>query len=205
MATKYKASNSNVPPPAARVETWASTVETMVSFALLFSLVAYMLLPAMLGQHLFATLAAAAGAPTDGDVSLVLGQEKARGMFWFSALSVSLAGYAVVYLLVWAGVAAIGKPNLRYLVSSLLCVQICSGDLVRMASGRTPLPEQAEVPIVFMSGWVDIPGIASTGFLEGLQYSVLAPFTLVGIAGVVLSLYRIGKARIDRKLAARPL
>ncbi|NTF17765.1 hypothetical protein G6L37_05080 [Agrobacterium rubi] len=200
---KYQASNANIAPPEVRVEGWATVVEQLVNISLLVALVAYMLMPAMLGEHVFKTLAIGAGLPAEGDVVLTLAQAKARGLFWFSALSISLASYAALYTILWASVASFGKPNLRYLVSSILCVSISSGDLVRMAAARTPLPEGAEVPVVYMSVWIDIPGIASSGFLQGLQYSVLAPFTLIGLAGVVLALYRIGKARLDRRLAAR--
>lgn len=202
MPKKYRASNENAPPPEVRIESWASVVEIMVGIGLFLALLSHVLLPAMLGEHVFTTLAVGAGEPTDGNISLTLDQGRARGMFWFSAVSISLAFYAAIYLVVWAAFAALRKPNLRYLVNSILCVSLSSGDMVRMAAARTPLPQGAEVPVVYMSSLVNIPGIASSGFLGGLQYSILAPFTLVGVAGIVLSLYRIGKSRLDRKLAA---
>lgn len=204
MSKKYKASNMNVPPLESRVDRWASVVEIMVSIGLLLAIVSYLLLPAMLGEYVFRTLASGAGDPTlVADINLTLDQEKARGLFWLSALSISLAGYAVLYFIIWAVTGALRMPNLRYLTASFLCVSVSSGDFVRMAAARVPLPEGAEVPVVYMSSFVDIPGIATSGFLEGLQYSALAPFMVVGLAGIVLSLYRMGKARLDRKLVAR--
>lgn len=204
MSKKYTASNMNVPPVEARVDRWASVVEIMVSIGLLLAIVSYLLLPAMLGEHVFRTLASGAGDPSlVGDINVMLDQDKARGLFWFSALSISLAEYAVLYFIVWAIAGALRMPNLRYLTASFLCISVSSGDVVRMAAGRVPLPEGADVPVVFMSSFVDIPGIASSGFMEGLQYSALAPFMVVGGAGIILSLYRMGKARLDRKLVAR--
>jgi len=203
MPKKYRASNENAPPPEVRVETWASVIEIMVGIGLFLALLSYLMLPAMLGEHVFRTLAVGAGDPTNGNIIVNLDQGRARGMFWFSALSISLAFHAAIYLVVWAAFAVLRKPNLRFLVNSMLCVSLSSGDMVRMAAARTPLPQGAEVPVLPLSSLVNIPGIASSGFLGGLQYSVLAPFTLVGVAGIALSLYRIGKSRLDRKLAAR--
>jgi hypothetical protein len=174
----------------------------MVSFALFVGLLAYIMLPAMLGEHVFSTIAAGAGAPGQGDVVVTLDQGTARGLLWVSALSITLASSAALHFLVWAGSTALRMPNFRFFVSSVLCVSVASGSLVRSAAAGAPLPKGADVPVLFLSGWVDIPGIASSGFIEGLHYSVLAPFTLVGVVGIVLALYRMGKARLDRKIEA---
>jgi hypothetical protein len=202
MSRKYKASNQNAAPAHARIDRWASTVEAMVSFALFVGLLVYIMLPAMLGQHVFSTVAAGAGTPGDGDVVVKLGQGEARGLLWVSALAITLASSAALHFIVWAGAAALRKPNLRFLVSSVLCVSVASGSIVRAAAAQFPLPAGADVPVLLLSGWVDIAGIAASGFVEGLHLSVLAPFTVVGVAGIVLALYRIGKARLDRKIEA---
>lgn len=204
MSKKYVASNTNVPPPEVRVERWASVTEAMVSIGLVLALLTYLLLPAMLGEHVFKTVAEGTRSPlATAAVDITLTQADARGLFWLSALSMSLAGYAALYFLIWSGVSALPMPNFRYLVASGMLISVASGDIVRMASSRTPLPEGAEVPVVFMSQFVDIPGIASSGFLQGLQYSAIAPFTLVGVVGVIFALYRIGKSRLERKLEAQ--
>lgn len=202
MPRKYHASNQNAAPVHARIDRWCSVVEGMVSFALFAGLLAYIMLPAMLGQHVFSTIATGAGTPGAGDVVVTLSQGAARGMLWLSALSITLASSAALHFIVWAGATALRMPNLRFFVSSVLCVSVASGSLVRAAGVRVPLPEGADVPVLFLSGWVDIPGIATSGFFEGLHHSVLAPFTVVGAAGIVLALYRMGKARLDRKLEA---
>jgi hypothetical protein len=200
MSRKYKASNQNAAPAHARIDRWCSVVEIMVSFALFAALLAYIMLPAMLGQHVFSTIATGAGAPGGGDVVVTLDQGAARGLLWVSALSIALASSAALHFIVWAGVTALRLPNLTFFVSSVLCVSVASGSLVRSAARQVPLPEGADVPVLFLSGWVDIPGIASSGFIEGLHYSVLAPFTAVGVVGIVLALYRMGKTRLDRKI-----
>jgi hypothetical protein len=202
MSRKYQASNQNAAPAHARVEGWASVVEVMVNFALFTGLLVYIMLPAMLGQHVFATVTAGAPAPAEGNVVVSLSQDIAKGLLWVSALSIGLAGAAALHFIIWAGAASLRKPNFRFFVSSCLCVSVASGSIVRSAATKFPLPEGAEVPVLFLSGWVDIPGLAASGFVEGLHLSVLAPFTLVGVIGIILALYRIGKARIDRKLEA---
>ncbi len=202
MSRKYKASNQNVAPVHARIDGWCSVVEVMVSFALFAGLLVYIMLPAMLGQHVFSTIATGAGTPGEGDVVVTLDPGVARGLLWVSALSIALASSAALHFILWAGTTALRMPNLRFFISSVLCVSVASGSIVRSAAVRVPLPEDADVPTLFLSGWVDIPAIASSGFIEGLQYSVLAPFTAVGMIGIVLSLYRMGKARLDGKIEA---
>lgn len=202
MSRKYKASNQNDAPVHARIDRWCSVIEVMVSFALFAGLLAYIMLPAMLGQHVFSTIATGAGTPGEGSVMVTLDQGTARGLFWVSALSIALASSVALHFIIWAGAAALRMSNLRFFVSSVLCVSVASGSLVRAAALRVPLPEGSDVPVLFLSGWVDIPGIATSGFLEGLHHSVLAPFTAVGAIGVFLALYRMGKARLDRKIEA---
>ena len=131
MPKKYRASNENAPPPEVRVETWASVIEIMVGIGLFLALLSYLMLPAMLGEHVFRTLAVGAGDPTNGNIIVNLDQGRARGMFWFSALSISLAFHAAIYLVVWAAFAVLRKPNLRFLVNSMLCVSLSSGEIGR--------------------------------------------------------------------------
>lgn len=202
MTHKYKASNQNDAPVHARIDRWCSVVEVMVSFALFAGLLAYIMLPAMLGQHVFSTIATGAGKPGEGSVMVTLDQGTARGLFWVSALAIALASSVAMHFIIWAGAAALRMPNLRFFVSSVLCVSVASGSLIRAAALRVPLPEGSDVPVLFLSRWVDIPGIATSDFLEGLHHSVLAPFTAVGAIGVFLALYRMGKARLDRKIEA---
>jgi hypothetical protein len=202
MSRKYQASNQNGAPKQDRIERWASVVEIMVSFGLCVGLIAYLVLPAMLGQHVFATIATGAGAPGQGPVVVTLEQGAARGLLWVSALSIAIAGSAALHFLIWAVVSSLRMPNFRFFVNSILCVSVASGSLVRTAAARVPLPEGADVPALFLSGLIDIPRIASSGFIEGLQHSILAPFTLVGVIGAIFALYRIGKARVDQKIDA---
>jgi hypothetical protein len=201
MSRKYTASNQNVPPPEVVVGRWASIVETMVNFALCAALLVYAMVPAMLGKHVFGTLSAAIQGAPSGDVAFKLADPVAKEVMWISALSFSLSVYVALYVAIWALFSAFRWSNVRFFINSLLCVSVCSGEILRMVGAKLPLPPGVEAPILFLSGWVDIPMVATSGFLEGLRYSVLAPFTLVGMAGIVLALYRIGKARIDRKLA----
>lgn len=202
MSQKYKASNQNDAPVHARIDRWCSVVEIMVSFALFVGMLAYIMLPAMLGQHVFSTITTGAGNPGDGDVIVTLEQGTARGLLWTSALSITLTSSVALHFMIWAGSTVLRMPNLRFFVSSVLCVSVASGSLVRAAALRVPLPEGADLPVLFLSGWIDIPGIATSGFLQGLHHSVLAPFTAVGAVGVFLALYRMGKARLDRKIEA---
>jgi hypothetical protein len=200
---KYTASNQNAAPAKAQIETWASTVEGMVSIGLFLALLSYLMMPAMMGGHIFSTLTSGLGLPKEGDLTLTLSQSEARGALWLSALSLPLATQALLYMIVWGVVSILPRwPNMRFLVASGLCVSVCSGHLIRSVGEQVPLPEGAEVPILLLSNWVDIPAIATHGFIDGLSYSVLAPFTVVGVLGIIFALYRMGRDRLESKIKA---
>jgi hypothetical protein len=204
--TKYKASNQNLPPVQSGQWNWTSIVETMVSAGLLFSLVAYLLFPAMIGGHVFQLVTSATIAtPGAGDfATITISSADLKGLLWLCAFAAQLASVAMlVAVVIWA--LPVKKfPNVSFLAKSFVLALVASGDFVR--SSAIQLPEGATIPVLPMSGLVDLPAIANEGMIAGFAHNCLAPFLLVAVVGIVVGFYRMGAARLARKLAAlKPL
>lgn len=199
---KYQASNQNPAPAAVRVENWASVVEIMVAVGLFAAALAYIVAPAMMGAYVFQVFTSGAPLPEGGkDVVVTLSKADAVTLVWLCAFFVKLSGYAVVYFVIYALFTLSGWKNLRFLVNSVMLTALASGDMLRSVGSSVKLPEGSEAPILALSGWFDMTAIATTGFIEGLRYSALAPFVLVGVAGIVMAAYRLSRAQLDKKLA----
>ncbi|WP_327211224.1 hypothetical protein [Rhizobium leguminosarum] len=204
--TKYKASNQNLPPVPSGQWNWASIVETMVSTGLLFSLVTYLLFPAMIGGHVFQLVTSATLATPDagGVATITIHSADLKGLLWLCAFAAQLASVAMlVTVVIWA--LPVKKfPNVSFLAKSFVLALIASGDFVR--SSALQLPEGATIPVLPMSGLVDLPAIANEGMIAGFAHNCLAPFLIVAVVGIGVGFYRMGAARLARKLASvRPL
>lgn len=200
---KYQPSNQNVAPPAERVETWASVIEIMVSFALFLAAMVYLTVPAMIGAYVFEMFTSGVTIPKGADdIVMTITQADAKELVWLCAFFVKLSGSVCLYFIAYSVFTMLGWKNVRFIVNSLMLTAIASGDILRAVTRSIPLPEGADKPVLFLSGWVDIPGIATTGFLEGMQHSVLAPFMFVGVAGIVMGLYRLSKKQLEKKIGA---
>lgn len=200
---KYQASNQNTAPPsaAARADSWAYVLEVMVSFALFVAMLAYLTAPAMIADHVFELFTLGMSVPKGAeDIVLTISQADAKELVWLCSYFVKLSGSIALYFIAYAVLTSLGWRNVRFLVNSMMLVSIASGDVLRSAARSIPLPEGAAAPKLFLSGSMDIPGVATAHFIEGMSHWVLAPFIFVGIAGVIMALYRIAKAQLDRKL-----
>lgn len=200
--TKYKASNQNVPPAESRPSAFAAVVETMVSSGLLFSVVFYVLFPAMIGGHVFHVLTSLSSIPVDavGDVTVTLPAADAKGLLWLCAFAAQLAIVAMVTAVVLWLLPSRRFPNFALLVRSLVLLLAASGDLVRSAAVK--VPEGASLPILPLARWIDFPAVATEGLLPSLSHNAVAPFMLVGAAGMGVGFYRMGAHRISKRLAA---
>jgi hypothetical protein len=202
MMTKYKASNQNLSPVRPGQWKWASVVETMVSMGLLFSLMLYLLFPAMIGGYVFqlVTSATLAAPDADGAVTITISSADLKGLLWLCAFAAQLASVAMlVALVIWA--LPVRKfPNVSFLAKSFILALVTSGDFVR--SSAVHLPEGATIPVLPMSGLVDLPAIANEGMIEGFAHNSLVPFLIVAVVGIGLGFFRMGAARFARKLAA---
>lgn len=200
--TKYTASNQNLAPARPLRKDWASVVEIMVSVGLLASLVSYLLFPAMIGGHVFRMIASAVADSAVGaeQVVLVLPSGDVKGLLWLCAFSTQLASVAVMLAVVLWALPVRSFPNVSLLAKAFVLALISSGDFVRSSSIK--LPEGATLPVLPMSGLVDLPAVATQSMLSGFAHNGLAPFLAVALAGIVVGLYRMGAARLSRKIAA---
>ena len=180
---------------------WAAVVERMVAVSLVLGMTAYLLSPVMMAGTTFEMLSAVPLVQTGDDVALTLTQGQARGLLWFNAFMLSLAGYVLFGFMAWVVSRMTPWRNLALLFSSCLSYAVCSGDLVRSAASRVRVPEGADIPVVYLSGWIDIPAVATSGYLEGMSHSALFPLSFAGAAGVALALYRIGRDNIRRRIS----
>lgn len=198
--SKYKASNQNVPPKESSATNWGRVVEIMVSAGLLASLAVYLLFPAMIGGHVFHLVTSSALSAPDaaGNVTITLADGDLKGLLWLCAFAAQLASVAVLLALVLWTLPTRRYPNVSFLAKSFVLALIASGDFAR--SSAVQLPDGANVPLLPLSGIVDLPAVATEGMVAGLSHSSLAPFLLVALVGIGVGFYRLGAARIAKKL-----